>query len=966
MDELNYVDIGDEASRHVAKRLAKAMKVLVRHTQYLKDSGFEMDDCLVMEQLDLEKGVKDDAVENYKKIRDGMQKMGKEIEMSPATKLLKTWFPSMVEALTEEIAACKSGKRGKGRQSYGHLIDHDVNNLAVITIHEALSVLLSHVSKEENDLMAFENQPEEVEGNMVRVLAAAQSVGQKVMTELNNKRLVKHYEDTMQNIDPMRKNKLDLMTEDEKNASRQLWNLKKGKKTSRTEMRINAKAREVLSGGDELEVEWSTAKRIQVGAALLQLLIDTAVIPGTKESAFQHKFVYMKGKKGAGLKRYGYIGLDPRLNDSIEELHSHVAMIHAKVLPMLAPPLPWISAGARGAPAGGYLTVNADMMRTKGRLREQTRALQEADLRELFQALNSASRTAWAVNSFVYDNVQKVFDDATELGEVPGLPAPVPTEENIRHDLLKDPDWPGRRSHLGIELGKRNPQFEDFAHREASDLGPTDEQAEILLTNEVKRLRERVKRDNANIHSMRCDLNLKLKIADQLRDRDAFYFPHNVDFRGRIYPISPHFNHLGADFCRAMLRFAEPKPLGERGLYWMKIHLANLAGKDKLTFDGREDYIDGQIENIMDSADNPLDGKQWWLEADEPWQCLAICEDLTQAWRSGDPLSYESAMPVHQDGSCNGLQHYAALGRDEAGASQVDLVPADKPQDVYSGVCRLVQEKVHQDALNENAPAHMLATLLDGKVDRKIVKQTVMTSVYGVTYIGAREQIFNRLKDIDFPEEHIYKGSAYLAKETLGSIGEVFTGADSIMKWLGECAKVIAQQGYDVAWVTPLGLPVVQPYREPKRKAVNTALQQVVLHEVNDQPVMKSRQRSAFPPNFVHSLDSTHLLLTARRMAREDLTFAAVHDSYWTHACDIDRMNVMLREEFVDLHSRPILEDLYATLQLRYPEITSAMDIYEEDDDGTPLLRNKISFSPPPPKGNLDLQKVKESLYFFD
>ena len=170
-----------------------------------------------------------------------------------------------------------------------------------------------------------------------------------------------------------------------------------------------------------------------------------------------------------------------------------------------------------------------------------------------------------------------------------------------------------------------------------------------------------------------------------------------------------------------------------------------------------------------------------------------------------------------------------------------------------------------------------------------------------------------------------------------------------------------------MAWVTPLGLPVVQPYRESKRKAVTTALQQVVLHEVNDQPVMKSRQRSAFPPNFVHSLDSTHLLLTARRMTREGLTFAAVHDSYWTHACDIDDMNRMLREEFVDLHSRPILEDLYETLQLRYPEIANAEPNHTEQLDGeTNFKYNSNSFSPPPPKGNLDLQKVKQSLYFFD
>ncbi|GFH30236.1 DNA-directed RNA polymerase, partial [Haematococcus lacustris] len=39
-----------------------------------------------------------------------------------------------------------------------------------------------------------------------------------------------------------------------------------------------------------------------------------------------------------------------------------------------------------------------------------------------------------------------------------------------------------------------------------------------------------------------------------------------------------------------------------------------------------------------------------------------------------------------QDGSCNGLQHYAALARDSRGAAAVNLVPSDKPQDVYSAV----------------------------------------------------------------------------------------------------------------------------------------------------------------------------------------------------------------------------------------------------------------------------------------
>jgi DNA-directed RNA polymerase len=34
-----------------------------------------------------------------------------------------------------------------------------------------------------------------------------------------------------------------------------------------------------------------------------------------------------------------------------------------------------------------------------------------------------------------------------------------------------------------------------------------------------------------------CDLNYKLEIARAFLD-EKFYFPHNLDFRGRAYPIS--------------------------------------------------------------------------------------------------------------------------------------------------------------------------------------------------------------------------------------------------------------------------------------------------------------------------------------------------------------------------------------------------------------------------------------------
>ncbi|KAK7282061.1 hypothetical protein RIF29_10573 [Crotalaria pallida] len=117
------------------------------------------------------------------------------------------------------------------------------------------------------------------------------------------------------------------------------------------------------------------------------------------------------------------------------------------------------------------------------------------------------------------------------------------------------------------------------------------------------------------------------------------------------------------------------------------------------------------------------------------------------------------------------------------------------------------------------------------KIDRKLVKQTVMTSVYGVTYIGAREQIKRRLeeKGLITDDKLLFSASCYAAKlimalvqyyVTLAALGEVFEAARGIMGWLGDCAKVIAYENQAVRWTTPLGLPVVQPYCKTERHLV--------------------------------------------------------------------------------------------------------------------------------------------------
>lgn len=66
----------------------------------------------------------------------------------------------------------------------------------------------------------------------------------------------------------------------------------------------------------------------------------------------------------------------------------------------------------------------------------------------------------------------------------------------------------------------------------------------------------------------------------------------------------------------------------------------------------------------------------------------------------------------------------------------------------------------------------------NSQIDRKLVKQTVMTSVYGITRIGAREQFSNRLRERGWQnEQEVFRCSWYLTALTLDALGELFKNA---------------------------------------------------------------------------------------------------------------------------------------------------------------------------------------------
>ena len=41
-----------------------------------------------------------------------------------------------------------------------------------------------------------------------------------------------------------------------------------------------------------------------------------------------------------------------------------------------------------------------------------------------------------------------------------------------------------------------------------------------------------------------------ITLAHVYRREKAIYFPHNIDFRGRVYPLAPYLNHMGGDLVR--------------------------------------------------------------------------------------------------------------------------------------------------------------------------------------------------------------------------------------------------------------------------------------------------------------------------------------------------------------------------------------------------------------------------------
>ncbi len=681
--------------------------------------------------------------------------------------------------------------------------------------------------------------------------------------------------------------------------------------------------------------EWGKQDRLHIGMRLLDIMMQTV---GLVE-VFMQKHSATTGAK--------YIRATAETVEWIEKRVEVAQYFRPVFEPMVVPPKPWTNVRD-----GGYLTSFIKplcLVKFSRVSKEYIEQLGSVEMPVVYEAVNALQNTAWSINSKVLDVMQTLWEAGANLPCLPlrnGLPMPTKP-----HDIDTN------------KMAQRD-------YRSAA--------AKIHMLN-------------LSHMGQRIGFNYTVRQARRFEAYPELYFPYQLDFRGRIYAV-PHLNPQGPDNMKGLLQFAKGTPLGKDGAKWLAFHGANVAGNDKCSIDERVQWVLENEEAILACAENPLDNLEWTttlggVEIDKPFQFLAFCFEWAGYRREGE--AYESRIPVALDGSCSGIQHFSAMLKDERGGAAVNLTPAKLPQDVYRMVAEEVIKMAEVDAVSgtpdepmsrtDEATGEVYEWVRDGSksaaqawlkfgITRKVTKRSVMTLAYGSKEYGFRDQL---MTDIIGPAKTAamrpdgttdtekfpfsgdgYGAALYMSKLIWIAVNRVLVKAGEAMEWLQDAAKLLGQEGLPVRWTTVVGFPVMQAYYNTERKNVKTALYGktflTTLHREVD-GIDKRAQSQAVSPNFVHSCDAAHLMLTVVRCTQQGINqFAMIHDSFGTTAGRTEEMFTTVRESFVEI----------------YDEIDVLENFREEVAEQLSDKRLK-KLRPLPLKGTLDVKGILESKYAF-
>lgn len=680
---------------------------------------------------------------------------------------------------------------------------------------------------------------------------------------------------------------------------------------------------------------WPKNDCLHIGEKLVELAIATTGL-------FTLEQLWVGNQRPRSRKKWKEpyrLMLTPEASDTFNKREQFTALLDPAYLPCVVPPRPWSSV-FEGAYWTGILD-NRSLRFVKTRNEKYLYDLSAVNMPLVYKAVNAIQATAWKINRKVFDVLGDVWDRQLEIS---GLP--------VRRDVA-----------IPTKPLATPPETDDKIIRKEWNESP-DGKAWKKWKKEVSEAKLR----NFKLGSQRLQVSKTLWVAKMFEQETAMYFPHQLDFRSRVYPMPMYLTPQGPDYARGLLMFADSKPISdETAANWLAIHGANCYGYDKASFSERVKWVKLHSADIVAVAQDPFRFKLW-QDADKPWQFLAFCFEWAGFMMEG--YGYMSSLPVSLDGTCNGLQHFSAMLRDEVGGAAVNLLPAEKPQDIYQTVADLVIEKLHtksqeweREKMRHYTPGqpslNWPALWLQFGIDRKVTKRAVMVLPYGGTFRACRNYVWLHVdklvqdgkKDNLFGEQ-LKPATMYLARVIWHSIGDVVSSAREAMRWLRKIARLVSMQNLPITWVTPVGFPVRQAYPTFKDRMVRLTLSEGItylrrIREEDDEKLDAAEQINGLSPNFVHSLDASALMACVSYCHGLGIRhFNMVHDSYGTLAADTQQLTRALKMMFVRLY-----QDHDVLVQLREVLNTCLVGI------------KKIP--PVPEKGSLNIEEVLRSDYFF-
>ncbi|CAG5128338.1 unnamed protein product, partial [Candidula unifasciata] len=285
---------------------------------------------------------------------------------------------------------------------------------------------------------------------------------------------------------------------------------------------------------------WPAHVQRQIGKFLLELILYNLKVNANlfRPKSFQRTVPAFCSifRPDVTLVKNAEIKMHPVVTKLFNCENSESFTFDPSIVPMVVPPVPWISKNMGGLFLGSHalVRVGADMCHV-----DVLKTKTDYQYPAVLDSLNTLSSCAWTINQPILDLQIEIFNNKGDARLKVAPPAP------------ELPPLPG----ITQEMTSKD---------------------KAMLYRERLQLQQQ----RQDMHGLWCTDLYRLSIANKFRD-EVFWFPHSMDFRGRTYPLPPHFNHLGSDNVRGMLLFAKGKRLGKEGYDWLKIHLVNLTGLKK-------------------------------------------------------------------------------------------------------------------------------------------------------------------------------------------------------------------------------------------------------------------------------------------------------------------------------------------------------------------------------------------------